>query len=127
MLRGATLVLTLMGLSVTNTDSSSFYPAAGDLAPVDGQIEIPVAWQYRKDVSSPITRFRRNIEITGNEIAAESSNVGLSIEDPKCREELRRLCGDPDNNQDHLFVLECVQTFKVPTFFIIILLPFSRQ
>ncbi|XP_034948080.1 Golgi apparatus protein 1 [Chelonus insularis] len=32
--------------------------------------------------------------------------------DPKCRDDLRRLCGAMDNNDDDLFMLECVQTFK---------------
>lgn len=35
------------------------------------------------------------------------------IEDRKCRDDLKRLCGATDNNNDDLFILECAQTFKV--------------
>ncbi|KAG8034414.1 hypothetical protein G9C98_007490 [Cotesia typhae] len=34
------------------------------------------------------------------------------IEDPKCRDDVKRLCGAMDNSNDDLFMLECVQTFK---------------
>lgn len=42
------------------------------------------------------------------------------IEDPKCRDDVKRLCGAMDNSNDDLFMLECVQTFKVFTIIVVI-------
>jgi hypothetical protein len=35
------------------------------------------------------------------------------IEENDCAEEIKRLCGNLPSNSDDLFVLECVQSFKV--------------
>jgi hypothetical protein len=35
------------------------------------------------------------------------------IEENDCTEEIKRLCGNLPSNSDDLFVLECVQSFKV--------------
>ncbi|XP_008555491.1 Golgi apparatus protein 1 [Microplitis demolitor] len=60
--------------------------------------------------------YDKNLTAGSNRIKRSPVNAQLEphnfIEDPKCREDVKRLCGAMDNNNDDLFMLECVQTFK---------------
>jgi hypothetical protein len=49
---------------------------------------------------------------TGNRSKRNSTRIRL-IEEKYCKEEIKRLCGNLPPNSDDLFVLECVQSFKV--------------
>jgi hypothetical protein len=49
---------------------------------------------------------------TGNRSKRNSTRIKL-IEEKECKVEIKRLCGNLPPNSDDLFVLECVQSFKV--------------
>lgn len=108
-------VLAVLMLELLGTTESRHSAVADDLTPVAEENYLPVAWRYR-DNAMPLVRRKKNAEPLSNDVPQRTSSDNKHpIEDPKCRDNLRRLCGDPDNNNDHLFVLECVQTFKVLT------------
>ncbi|XP_015126768.1 Golgi apparatus protein 1 [Diachasma alloeum] len=63
-----------------------------------------VGWVFGND---ELSRRRRAVIVNGPDNGGH-----YFIEDKKCRDSLERLCGVIDNNNDDLFLLQCVQTFK---------------
>lgn len=63
-----------------------------------------IEWIFSGD---RVKRSTRLLEIN-NEV--DNNNF---INDPKCQNYLKHLCGNTDNSNDDLGLLECVQTFKV--------------
>ncbi|XP_011302233.1 Golgi apparatus protein 1 [Fopius arisanus] len=63
-----------------------------------------VGWVFGND---ELSRRRRNVVVKPPDEGGR-----YFIEDKKCRDSFERLCGVIDNNNDDLFILQCVQTFK---------------
>ena len=53
-----------------------------------------------------------NVRDEGNRSKRSATRARL-IEEKDCAEEIKRLCGNLLTNSDDLFVLECIQSFKV--------------
>lgn len=71
---------------------------------VDAPVYPNVGWVFGND---ELSRSRRSV------VNRPNDGEHYIIEDKKCRESLERICGVIDNNNDDLFILQCVQTFKV--------------
>lgn len=72
-----------------------------------------VGWVF--DSESGLKRSKRAVH-EPFEISKPQEKILNPFDDPLCRGDLRRLCGNIDKHNDDLLLLECIQTFKVCIF-----------
>lgn len=70
-----------------------------DVSSNNGEILPRISWVFSNSVDNTVRVKRANV-----------ANSNLPV---KCRQNLNRLCGDINRNNDELMLLECIQTFKV--------------
>lgn len=101
-----------------NIDDAGVFAHVNQLTLNDDKESPKITWLFSDNNDK--VRIRRDVVI---EIPNEKNNEAkYIIKNVKCQENIKRLCGPIDNNNDDLFILECAQTFKVNNYSIFVLL-----
>ncbi|XP_012256488.2 Golgi apparatus protein 1 [Athalia rosae] len=98
---------------ITLTITSAAIPAyVNDVSHVETEQVPQLRWHFMDSLNFQNHNLNSNARVKRAPIEVPRSVKTKLIDEQDCTEDIRRLCGIMDKNNDDLFVLECVQTWK---------------